>query len=73
MTGCRGLAITLEYPQHEKSGPPFSVEEAEVRESFGPDWNIDVLERSDILDDQPGFRADGVTALDTVAYRMQRR
>ena len=23
--GCRGLLVTLEYPQHEKDGPPFSV------------------------------------------------
>ena len=27
-SGCRGLLITLEYPQHEKDGPPFSVDEA---------------------------------------------
>lgn len=71
--GCRGLLVTLEYPQHEKTGPPFSVAESEVRERFSPDWELEVIERSDILADQPGFRADGVTALHTVAYRMQRR
>lgn len=72
-TGCRGLLITLEYPQHEKAGPPFSVDEAEVRSRFGDTWTVDVLERSDILADHPGFREDGVTALETVVYRMQRR
>jgi thiopurine S-methyltransferase len=70
--GCRGLLVTLEYPQQEKSGPPFSVREDEVRALYGRDWTIDVLERLDILAVQPGFVAEGVTALDTVAYRLQR-
>lgn len=71
--GCRGLLITLEYPQQQKAGPPFSVEEAEVRALYGRDWTLSVLERSDILASQPGFVAEGVTSLHTVAYRLQRR
>lgn len=71
-SGCRGLLITLEYPQEEKAGPPFSVREAEVRALYEPDWSVDVLECRDILVSQPGFVAEGVTALDTVAYRIRR-
>ncbi len=71
--GCRGMLITLEYPQAEKSGPPFSVEEAEVRELFEPHWRVTVLERRDILAQQPAFIADGVMALHTVVYQLQRR
>jgi thiopurine S-methyltransferase len=71
--GCRGLLITLEYPQHEKDGPPFSVEEPEVRELYARDWRVETLERRDILDTQPAFVAEGVTALDTVVYRLERR
>ena len=71
--GCRGLLITLEYPQDEKQGPPFSVTEAEVMERFGRDWEIEVLERRDILAQQPGFQAEGVSALETVVYRLKRR
>lgn len=67
--GCRGLLITLEYPRHEKVGPPFSVEEAEVRERHGPQWQVDVLERRDILAHEPDF---GASALDTVVYRLRR-
>ena len=70
---CRGLLISLEYPAHEKQGPPFTVPEAEVRELFGRDWNVEVLERSDILAQQPAFVADGVTTLDTVVYQLRRR
>lgn len=71
--GCRGLLITLEYPQHEKQGPPFSVTEPEVRDLFGRDWEVEVLERRDILAQEPSFAAAGVTALETVVYRLQRR
>ncbi|MBF6022930.1 thiopurine S-methyltransferase [Lysobacter niastensis] len=70
---CRGLLITLEYPQHEKNGPPFCVREQEVRELFGREWDIATLERRDILEQQPAFIAEGVTALDTVVYRLDRR
>jgi len=71
--GCRGLLITLEYPQHEKAGPPFSVREDEVRALFGSDWAIDAMDRRDILATQPTFVAEGVTALHTAIYRMIRR
>lgn len=70
---CRGLLITLEYPPGEKQGPPFTVTEAEVRALYGRDWEVEVLERRDILAQQPAFVEEGVTALDTVVYRLNRR
>ncbi|HEY8682228.1 MAG TPA: thiopurine S-methyltransferase [Rhodanobacter sp.] len=71
--GCRGLLITLEYPQAEKEGPPFAVAEAEVRELYERDWHVTTLTRRDILAQQPGFVAEGVSALATVVYRLTRR
>ena len=71
--GCRGLLVTLDYPQHEKQGPPFSVTGDEVRARFGRDWALDLLERRDILASQPGFIAEGVSSLHTSAWRLQRR
>ena len=70
--GCRGLLVTLEYPQDEKAGPPFSVDAAEVRDRFEADWSLEQLERRDILDQEPSFQAEGVTALHTTVYRLQR-
>ena len=72
-TGCRGLLITLEYPAHEKQGPPFSVTWAEVHERFASGWDIDLLERRDILSTEPRFVDEGVTALDTCVYRLLHR
>lgn len=71
--GCRGLLVTLEYPQEEKAGPPFSVPEAEVRALYERDWQVNTLERRDILASQPRFVEEGVTALATAAYRLDRR
>lgn len=72
-SGCRGLLVTLEYPPHQKEGPPFTVDEDEVRRLYARDWSVELLERRDILASQPGFIADGVTALHTAAYRLLRR
>lgn len=69
--GCRGLLITLEYPQNEKQGPPFSVEQSEVERLFNARWHPSLLERRDILAQEPGFIAQGVTALSTAVYRLQ--
>ena len=71
--GTRALLITLEYPQTQKAGPPFSVSEDEVHRLFGPAWDVTLLERRDILEQQPGFLAEGVTALATVVYRLDKR
>lgn len=68
----RSLLITLEYPQHEKAGPPFSVDAAAVQALFAADWQIAPLERRDILSYEPRFAAEGVTALDTAVYQLQR-
>jgi thiopurine S-methyltransferase len=72
-TGCEGLLITLEYPPHEKDGPPFPVTESEVHALYDRDWSVEALERRDILAQQPRFIDEGVTSLETAAYRLQRR
>ena len=71
--GCRGLVITLEYPQHQKQGPPFSVPEAELRQRYQHHWDVQTLERRNILADEPRFAAQGVTTLETVVYRLTRK
>ena len=72
-SGCRGLLVTLDYPPSEKQGPPFTVDADEVHRLYGRDWHVELLERRDILDEQPGFAAEGVTALHTAAWRLRRR
>ena len=69
---CRGLLITLDHPQHERTGPPFSVADAEVHALYDRDWEVARLERRAIPRDHPGFVA-GVSRLHTSAYALRRR
>lgn len=71
-SGCRGLLITLDYPPHEMEGPPFSVDDPEVRRLFAAQWQIERLEHRDILASQPSFSGQGVTALHTAVYALRR-
>ncbi|MFC3717269.1 thiopurine S-methyltransferase [Luteimonas soli] len=71
--GCRGLLITLEYPPGEKAGPPFPVDADEVRRLYDRDWQVEQLERRDILATEPSFAAEGVTALHTSVWQMEKR
>lgn len=71
-TGCRGLLVTLEYPQAERAGPPFSVPRDEVESLYSDDWRIELLERRPIPPEHPGY-VGGVSRLDTAVYALRRR
>jgi thiopurine S-methyltransferase len=68
----RCLLVTLEYPQAEMPGPPFSVEESEVRELYGRDFNLCLLREKDVLAEEPRFQARGIRRLHERAYRLDR-
>lgn len=68
--GCRGLLITLEYPQTERDGPPFAIAESEIHERYAPTWHIDMLERRPIAPEHPGY-VSGVSKLDTTVYGLR--
>lgn len=68
--GTRTLLLTLDYPQPEMEGPPFSVPETEVRTLFGSHWDIALLDERDILEKEPKFAARGLSRLRTGVYRL---
>ena len=53
-------------------GPPFSVEPDEVRQLYGGQFEIEELERVNIINESPRFKDEGITALYEVAYRLTR-
>ena len=72
--GAVGLLTSFSYPQDEKKGPPFSVEEDEVNELYGRWFEIQKLADEDIIDTQPEFRDRwGLSALRRQVYRLRRR
>lgn len=69
----QGILITLDYAQEKMKGPPFSVPDEEVQALYAGHSRATILSRRDILDKEPKFAARGLTQLDTVVYRLQRR
>ncbi len=69
----RGLLLTLEYPQDEMDGPPFSVAEPEVQSLFSGHSDATVIDRRDILQKEPKFIERGLKRLDTVVYDLKRK
>jgi len=72
-SGTQTLLITLEYPQAQMNGPPFSVETEEVKRLYSLDHVIQELARQDILASEPRMQARGLTQLVEVCYRLIRR
>ena len=65
----QALLVTFEYPQTQMQGPPFSVEEAEVRILYAAD-GLRLLHTEDILNQEPRFRERGVTCLQEKVYAL---
>jgi thiopurine S-methyltransferase len=70
--GKRSLLVTLDYPQEEMSGPPFSVTLDEVRRLFGAQYDIERLHSEDCLAREPRFRKKGLTRLDEHVCVLQK-
>jgi thiopurine S-methyltransferase len=56
------LLVTLDYPQAQRPGPPFSVPDAEVKRLY-VGCRIDVLDEQDVLADHAVFAAQGMREL----------
>lgn len=69
----RGILITLDYPQAQMDGPPFSVQDAEVQTIYAAHSEATIIDRRDILAKEPKFLEHGVQQLDTVVYKLQRQ
>jgi len=64
------LLVTMEYPSNGMQGPPFSVEETEVRALYEGRFRVTSLLRKDILSENPRFRDRGLTALSEHVYLL---
>jgi thiopurine S-methyltransferase len=70
--GTQMLLVSLEYPQSQMSGPPFSLMSEEVERLYLPHFKIQEISRQDILAAETWLRARGVKQLSEVCYRMVR-
>ncbi|MGB0953958.1 MAG: thiopurine S-methyltransferase [Planctomycetota bacterium] len=70
--GAKGLSLAFEYPQEQKDGPPFSVEEDEIRALCGEHFACTLLHRSDRLEAEPRLKEQGLTRASEAIYLMER-
>ncbi len=68
----RMLLVTMEYPQQQMDGPPFSVPETEVRQHYEAHWPVTRLEENDALAAQPGFARRGLSSLIEKTFHIGR-
>ena len=64
------LLLTFEYPAHEIDGPPFSVDEAEVRALYAGRREVTRLETLDRLEDESRLAERGLTKLEEHAFLL---
>jgi len=66
------LLITLDYPQQQMQGPPFSVPVAEVTALFQAHFTIQPLLTKDVLSEHQRFKEKGLTELRECIYVLKR-
>jgi len=64
------LLLTFEYPAHEIDGPPFSVDEAQVRELYAGKRRVTRLESVDRLESESKLAERGLTQLQEHAFLL---
>lgn len=67
------LLVTLDYPQAEMQGPPFSVSSAEIAALYGEHAEIRLLGQIDALPQNPRFQKKGLTRLQESIYLLTPR
>lgn len=71
--GCLWLLISLNYPQHEMDGPPFSVSPAALKTLTEQHWEIEHLHTEDILTKEPHFQHRGLSYLLESVWLLTRK
>ena len=67
------LLITLEYPQAQRYGPPFSLEFAELDRLYSKNYSVEELARRDVLGGAPKMGDKGISSMSEVCYRLVRK
>ena len=70
--GVRILLITLHYPQHQMSGPPFSVDKSEVESLFSMTFKYQELRSFEDIENGSKLALSGVDYIGNAAYCLQK-
>ena len=70
--GVRILLLTLNYPQHQRIGPPFAVSKLEVDSFYGGSFQCRELECINDIENEPMFLLQGVDFVEKAVYCLQK-
>ncbi len=70
--GCKVLLLTLSYAQEKMNGPPYSVNEAEVKSLFERGFNCLKLQCFNDIEREPKFKNAGMMAIDKATYCLHK-
>ena len=70
--GVRILLVTLHYPQHQMSGPPFSVDKSEVESLFSMTFETRELKSFDDIENESKLVRAGVDYINNAAYCLRK-
>ena len=71
--GAAVLLVTMDYPQAEMDGPPFSVGEQEVRRLYGEAFRIHLLDSLDVLAGNERLAERGLTRMTEQIWKLERK
>ena len=64
------LMVTLDYDQNIMQGPPFSVPVTEITELYQPEYQLELLQTSEQVEERPRWRDLGLKSLLESALRL---
>ena len=70
--GARILLVTLQYPQHQMSGPPFSVDKSEVESLFSMTFESRELRSFNDIENGLKLERAGVDFINNAAYCLRK-
>ena len=70
--GARILLVTLQYPQHQMSGPPFSVNKSEVESLFSMAFESQELRSFNDIENESKLTRAGVDYINNAAYYLRK-
>lgn len=71
--GVEMLLVSMEYPENEMSGPPFSVSEANINSLFSENFDVKLLATIDSLANNSRLADRGITSMEEKIYQLTRR
>lgn len=72
-TGCKGLAVLLDYPQEQLDGPAFAVSPAWLNTYLGDAFTIEQIASYDVLAENGKFVQNGVSWLNENVFVLTRK